>query len=78
MYTHHPLTASVISTFLHMTKNLEMTLAASGCDQCVRPVDVVTGCIQSVVDLLDYLIMKYPYSFISVLFSTSSLLSIQF
>ena len=51
-----------------MTKNVEMTLAASGCVQCVWPVDVVTGCIQSVVDLLDYLIMKYPYSFISVLF----------
>ena len=39
-----------------------MTLLASGCDQCLRPVGVFTVCGQWVVtDLLDYLIMKYPY-----------------
>ena len=32
---------------------------ASGCDQCVGPVDVVTGCGQWVVDLLDYLVIQY-------------------
>ena len=43
-----------------------MTLKASGAgyDQCVESVDVFTGCGQWVVDILDYLITKYPTPYV--------------
>ena len=47
---------------------MEMTLGASGCDQCMGSVGVVIEYSQRVVDLLDYLVMKYPTSLVSVLF----------
>ena len=47
-----------------------MTLGSSGCDQCMGSVGVITECGQWVVDLLDYLIMKYPAPLVSVLNSS--------
>ena len=45
-----------------------MTLEDSGAgyDQCVESVDVFTGCGQWVVDILDYLITKYPTPFVTL------------
>ena len=55
-----------------------MTLGASGCDQCTGLVGMVTGDGQWVVDLLDYLVMKYPTPLVSVLLAGLSLLSAPF
>ena len=49
-----------------VSQNVEMALGTSRCDECVGPVGVVTaGCGQWVVDLLCYLIMKYPTPLVS-------------
>ena len=51
-----------------------MVTGSSGCDQLVGPLDVASGCGQWVVDNYTfYLITKYPYSSVSVLFSSLTL-----
>ena len=51
---------------------------ASGYGQCVESVCVVAGGGQWVVDLFDYLVIKYLTSLVSVILAVSSLLSVQF
>ena len=53
--------------------SVELTYGTSGCDKCVGPVDIVIGCGQWVVDLLDYLIINYPIPLVSVLVASSTL-----
>ena len=54
---------------LHFGQNVEIKLVASGCDQCVGPVDMVTGCGQWWW-IYFYLIMNIPTPIVSVLFGS--------